>query len=523
MTMPDTQTLMRTLLVVLALPVLWFFAPIQLHGHTGYAIVDGISMEPSYHGGDLVLIHEQPRYSVGEVVAYHSRKSGVVVLHRIARMTADGRYVFKGDNNSFFDPPAKAQDLIGAKWLRAPKVGAAMVWVRKPWHEILLVGVAVLLGLFSKVAPQRAGGSRTSRTSPPDEPRRLTRRAPASQIQLLAAIAFALVAGLWLIALGTPNTKSDADPRLFQERGAFTVSGRAAKSSVYPDGRLHPGDTIFTRLVRTLDVTFDYGVASHLATSAAGSAELSLDLSSDNGWHTLQTLATTPLRASRARLSARLDIAGLQRTAHAVDEQTGVPSSSYTLELVARVNAKGRAGTTPIGSTFSPRLTYRLDANRLLLVQSPATSNPFVQTKDGAGLVNRPNAFHLGPAAVDVRTLRTLAGWGTAFAFVALAAAAAFARTRNDEPARLAWQYRDWLIPIKQLPHTTSVVTDVTEFDSLVRLADRHNKAILHLDAAGEHTYLVKENGLLYRYTALDGGMQRRTVRPAAPDLPGSV
>jgi signal peptidase I len=508
---------MRTLLVVAALPVLWFFAPIQLHGHTGYAIVDGISMEPSYHGGDLVLIHEQPRYSVGEVVAYHSRKTGVVVLHRIARMTADGRYVFKGDNNSFFDPPAKAQDLIGAKWLRAPKVGAAMVWVRKPWHEILLVGVAILLGLFSKIAPQRAGGSRTS---PPEELRRFTRRVPASQVQLLAAIAFALTAGLWLIALGTPDTKSDADPRLFRERGAFTVTGRAARSSVYPDGRVHSGDTIFTRLVNTLDVTFDYGVASHLATSAAGSARLSLDLSSDNGWHTVQTLATAPLRNSKAHLSATLDVAGLQRTARAVDEQTGVPSTTYTLDLVARVDAKGHAGTTPIASTFSPRLTYRLDANRLLLVRTPAIANPFVQAKDGAGLVNKRNAFHLGPAAVDVRTVRTLAGWGTAFALVALVAAAALARTRSDEPSRLAWQYRDWLIPIKQLPNTTSAVTDVTGFDSLVRLADRHNKAILHLDAAGEHTYLVKENGLLYRYTALDGGIQRRTVRAAAPDLP---
>src|SRR5205823_5560673 len=69
-TMLSTQTLIRTLVVVLALPVLWFLAPLQLHGHTGYAIVSGISMEPRFHGGDLVLIHEQPSYHVGQVVAY---------------------------------------------------------------------------------------------------------------------------------------------------------------------------------------------------------------------------------------------------------------------------------------------------------------------------------------------------------------------------------------------------------------------------------------------------------------------
>jgi signal peptidase I len=511
---------MRTLLVVAALPVLWFFAPIQLHGHTGYAIVDGISMEPNYQGGDLVLIHEEPRYSVGEVVAYHSHTSGIVVLHRIVRMTGDGRYVFKGDNNSFADPPAKAQDLIGAKWLKIPKAGAAMIWVRKPWHEILLIGVALMLGLFSKVAPKRADGSPAVT---PEELRRSPRRAPASQIQLVAAIAFSLALGLWLIAAGTPNTRSGVDSGLFHQHGTFAVTGQATRGSVYPDGRLHSGDTIFTRLVRKLELSFDYGLTSHRGALATGTADLSLDLSSDNGWHTVQKLASAPVTGSKAHLTAQLDVASLERTAHAVDAQTGVPSSSYTLDLVAHVTAKGHAGATPIETAFAPRLSYRLDANRLLLVTTPEKPHPLVQLAAGAGLVSKPNAFHLGPAVVGVATARFLAGWATAFALAGLLGAAAFARARNDEPSRLAWQYRDWLIPIKQLPGTTSVVTDVTDFSSLVRLADRHNKAILHLDDEGEHTYLVKENGLLYRYTALDGATARRTVRPATPQIPGST
>src|SRR4051794_38542086 len=107
--MPGTQTLMRTLVVVLALPALWFFAPIQLHGHTGYAIISGISMEPKLHDGDLVLIREQARYRVHDVVAYRNVSSGIVVLPRIARITSGGRFVFKGDNNRFADPiPVKA-------------------------------------------------------------------------------------------------------------------------------------------------------------------------------------------------------------------------------------------------------------------------------------------------------------------------------------------------------------------------------------------------------------------------------
>src|SRR4249919_728120 len=106
--MLSTQTLIRTLVVVLALPVLWFLAPVQLHGHTGYAIVSGISMEPDFHDGDLVLLHEQPGYHVGEVVAYRSPAYGVV-LHRVRAVEPDGTYTFRGDNNAFDDKPVHVQ------------------------------------------------------------------------------------------------------------------------------------------------------------------------------------------------------------------------------------------------------------------------------------------------------------------------------------------------------------------------------------------------------------------------------
>ena len=91
----------------------------------------------------------------------------------------------------------------------------------------------------------------------------------------------------------------------------------------------------------------------------------------------------------------------------------------------------------------------------------------------------------------------------------------------SDEPSQIAWRYRDWLVPITQLPHTGSTITDVGDFASLVQLADRHNKSILHLAEYGEHTYLVKENGLLYRYTAHEDGAVRRPLRASATHLPG--
>jgi hypothetical protein len=270
-------------------------------------------------------------------------------------------------------------------------------------------------------------------------------------------------------------------------------------------------------------VSVDYTLGSRLPTTATGKVSLGFDLQSDNGWHTLQPLATAPLRGGKAHLSGSLDLPSIERTAASVDAQTGVRSTRYTLGIVASIATEGTVGGTPISSAYAPRLTYALDKNRLLLVRSSPTEDPFAQSRVGSGLVNRANDFGLGIANLTIHSARTLAGWATALALIALIAAFALGRTRNDEPSRLAWQYGEWLIPIRGLPQTASAVTDVSEFASLVRLADRHNKAILHLDEEGEHTYLVKENGLLYRYTAHDPALTRRALRPAMPDRPNSV
>ena len=92
----------------------WFFlAPPQLGGRTEYAVTFGVSMEPHFRRGDLVVLRTRPTYDVGDVVAYRSHDLGRNVLHRIIGIR-DGLYTFKGDNNGFVDPEhPTAGDLVG--------------------------------------------------------------------------------------------------------------------------------------------------------------------------------------------------------------------------------------------------------------------------------------------------------------------------------------------------------------------------------------------------------------------------
>ena len=97
-----------------ALAAAWIvLAPASLGGSASYMVIDGVSMEPHLHRGDLVIVRAQASYGVGQVVAYHNLQLGRVVLHRIVS-EAGGSYAFKGDNNNFVDfyhPPSS--ELIG--------------------------------------------------------------------------------------------------------------------------------------------------------------------------------------------------------------------------------------------------------------------------------------------------------------------------------------------------------------------------------------------------------------------------
>src|SRR5262249_39968368 len=135
-------------------------APPNFGGSTTYVSTHGISMEPSFHTGDLALVRAQSAYRLGQIVAYRSRLLHTIVLHRI--VARDGaRYVFKGDNNSYRDPEHPARDqLVGALWLHVPHGGMELAPLPNPVTLALFAGVAALL-LFTegdKRRRRRRGG-----------------------------------------------------------------------------------------------------------------------------------------------------------------------------------------------------------------------------------------------------------------------------------------------------------------------------------------------------------------------------
>ena len=101
-------------------------------GQAAAVVTNGVSMNPVYYKGDLVVIAKRSSYEIGEIVAYHRPGHSGVVLHRIVGGNSNG-YVFQGDNNGSIDPtqPLLSQ-MAGIAVMHIPQGGLWLDRVTSP-------------------------------------------------------------------------------------------------------------------------------------------------------------------------------------------------------------------------------------------------------------------------------------------------------------------------------------------------------------------------------------------------------
>ena len=137
-------------LIALLLAFGVFMWPARLGGDMYYVMLTGPSMEPHFHLGDLVLVRKAPVYQPGEAVLYVHPQIGFV-FHRIVGFDKEGRFILRGDNNSWNDPYHPSRDeIMGVFVARVPYVGKVLQSIRSPWAITALV---VLSAIFVFAGP----------------------------------------------------------------------------------------------------------------------------------------------------------------------------------------------------------------------------------------------------------------------------------------------------------------------------------------------------------------------------------
>jgi signal peptidase I len=508
-----TKKLVSSGLGLIVLACLWlYFAPVGIGGSTTYVVTDGISMEPRFHAGDLVLVRSQSNYRVGEIVAYHSTVFHTIVLHRIIGR-AGARYVFKGDNNNFvdFEHPARGQ-LIGALWMYIPGAGARLDSLRSPAMIGVLVAVGTLLfagAAFTRRRRQRRRQRRSAESThaPPRHP--TERVVGIVAIGLVALLPFVALA---LLAFTRPSTALLPFNVPYRQSGRLSYSATAVPGPAYPGDRAVTGDPLFTHVISAVELRFGYLFHTAARHSLTGKASLYGTLASTSGWQaTLALGPPTYFRGNRTLVAARLDLTSLLALMRRVETTTAV-SGSYTLTLVPHVSVAGSLDGLPLRTTFSPRIQFSLNQLEVQPVvsgggsvaggQSPASLFAPYASGSVTGKRYQPLYLSLKVARLPVATARWIALGAIAIVVCVLLAILAFAAPRpRDESAAIRARYGRLIVPVARVWQLPGIaVIDVADMEALVRIAEHYDRSILHeTDDESEAFWVTDESGQ-FRY-----------------------
>ena len=509
-------TTLRWLLALAALVAvgaLWEeLAPTKLGGSHEYAVIDGTSMNPKLHAGDLVVMHTSSAYAVGDVVGYHNRELGRLVLHRIVGKVGD-RDVFKGDNNDFLDSyhPLQA-DLVGRLWLSVPKAGGFFTWLHDPNHSGITVAVLAALLLAGGGAGIARHGRRGRRVRHAITPSPALGRALLTSAAGVALL-FAFVA---LVGFSHAPTATVQSPGAFVSQGDYAYSARVPASSLYPSGRVGSGQTVFTQLVRRVATSFAYRFVTADPHSVSGDATLVTTLRSSTGWTKRLSSRSARLRGDGVTLTGTIDVQRLEREIAQYAKLTGIANDSFDVVLAPAVHVRGTVDGTPVTTDFTPTpLTFALDGYSLRLQQSAAASQPGATVSSADALHpsepgvmshSRPASARLVVASMRVSTARTLGIAGLVLAALLALAGLLVSGVSGDELSRIRRRGGGMLVPVSSPPAAPAGgFVDVANFDSLVHLARSYQLVILHHQRGDAHSFYIDDDGSIYRFSVRAG------------------
>lgn len=134
--------LISNIYVIIAKTFLGIEQP-EIFGYSSAVVISG-SMAGSIEIDDMVLIHKQDDYQVGDVITFESGSS--LVTHRIVD-EENGEFITKGDANNTEDmEPVLFENIIGKVVFVIPKIGVFIQYLQTPlgMAGMLIIGVLLI-------------------------------------------------------------------------------------------------------------------------------------------------------------------------------------------------------------------------------------------------------------------------------------------------------------------------------------------------------------------------------------------
>jgi len=503
---------LRAVFTTLLVGVAWFlFIPTQFGGQTAYAIVNGNSMEPTFQRGDLVILRTANSYHIGDIATYRHPEIGPVI-HRIIGQE-QGHFIFQGDHNKWIDSYQPKQDeIIGKLWWHVPKAGTYLGQVRQPWLISLLAMVIVVFGTISIKKPefQRPQPSITARGG--FHPMEYFYKNKSDLIFLAAIPALATLL-LTIFAFVKPVTQSTTTEVPYQQTGKFSYAA-TAPPGIYLSDQVKTGEPIFRQLINQTTINFEYHFSSDLPATVNGMSRLVLGISHQNGWTWLMELQpATAFDGNEVTLSGVVDLPKIQAIINNLEQQTGLLNQKYTLTITPEIIIAGTLAGQAINDQFSPQLSFQLDPLQMQVIDPslnrPTVPSPFAPSQSGSvqKIGETTNVLALPGFEIEVQTARLIGILGLIGSLLGLGL---IAWLMTQAPAvqaatQLQQKYGSLLVTVDSLElETMEQVIEMSNFEDLVKIAERSGRMILHKTQANTHHYLIRDDTVAYRYRLVD-------------------
>ncbi len=479
--------------------MIWILlAPTKIGGQTSYVIIHGNSMEPKFHTGDLAIVRKASSYQVGDIVAYWNDSMAAYTIHRIIDTRQD-RFIMKGDNNSWIDPIQPGQEeIIGKLWIYLPKVGKTVEWLRSPINFALilaLTGGALMTGMAFKSKGNRK--------------KELVNMNPTGILGValygFGLLFFAFLA-LLFYAFSRPVTIASNDI-LYQQDGLFSYSATGTPG-IYDTDTVQPGEPIFPKLTCLLNVAFSYNLLGNQVQSFSGRQQFYAQvLDEQSGWQrTIPMGQVSAFSGTSFFNTGTIDLCQVEGLVTTLEQETGLRSSTYTMEVVSAVSIMGNVAGEMITDSFTPVLAFKFDETHFYLEANGKNNDVLHASKPGLSSSTNLQANILPLLGMEptVQTVRIAVIIGMVFSLCGLLVIGLYTYSvvRQDQETLIRLKYGSLLADVYEVTYEpTPPIIDVTSIDNLAKLAERHNTMILHVSHDFLHDYLVQGRRATYRFS----------------------
>lgn len=519
----------------------WFFwlRPVALGGPASYIVVSGVSMEPTLRTGDLVVTQRQNLYGTGDVVAFPV--TGGVVIHRIVGGTAEGGYVTRGDNRSSDDLwRPTADQILGRMWIRLPRVGTWVETLRKPVALALVTAVLSLAALSGSFAVRRR---RKRMRVVPSSSNLMAWPGAVLSMALLALIFLAAGVAMAAQAFSRPAEVVESLERLrYEHMVRFGYTLRVEPSLLYPEGVTGPeapdragapkqpspqgregqpafpqGAAVYTKSPRDMLISFDYRLNSAEEAELLGmfSADLKVQAGDGGWWRNIVLVPLTEFRGWAFSVVIPVDLGQVVDMISAVERETDFKPAFYQLEVLPKVDIRGRIGRYTVNDIYVPPFRMRWERNRLIPDGELERNEPRVVYDQRTV----PAYVPLGPATVPVIAERAI---GVGLVLLGMlgvsgAVAVAWRRVAQDEGLRIRTRYGRMIVEVRRADLAKNGQrVEVKSIADLARIAKMEGRQILHAKTdAHEEVYFLQDGAYTYEYRPANGAGATSAQREA--------